>query len=130
VAFFSWTKLPGLFPDEKAIDRKVVDLSPLEWIAERDQEEGAGGEDTTRCIERPHVFEGKPVVFISARVHPGELPAQYTFDGALDFILSSKVRHSRRTLTPLTTHSSLSPHTHPSRHTLITLVTHSPHCIP
>ena len=31
--------------------------------------------------------EGKEVVFISARVHPGEVPAQHTFKGILDFLL-------------------------------------------
>ena len=36
---------------------------------------------------RPPVCEGKEVIFISARVHPGEVPAQHTFKGILDFLL-------------------------------------------
>lgn len=36
---------------------------------------------------RPHIFPTKEVIFISARVHPGEVPSQYTLKGILDFIL-------------------------------------------
>jgi hypothetical protein len=88
-------RIPGLFPHEKAIDREVIDRSPLDWVTKQGQAEEDGEE---RSIERPHVFEGKPVVFVSARVHPGELPAQFTFDGVLDFILSSQVSPSHLTL--------------------------------
>ena len=36
---------------------------------------------------RPPVFPDKRIVFISARVHPGEAPAQHTLQGILDFLL-------------------------------------------
>ncbi len=36
---------------------------------------------------RAHVFEGKKIVFVSCRVHPGESPAQYVYDGFIDFIV-------------------------------------------
>jgi cytosolic carboxypeptidase protein 5 len=36
---------------------------------------------------RPHLFPHKEIVFISARVHPGEVPAQHTLRGILNFLL-------------------------------------------
>ncbi|CAN0189002.1 unnamed protein product [Ectocarpus sp. 12 AP-2014] len=39
----------------------------------------------SRC--RPFDFEGKDVVFVSARVHPGETPASFVFQGILRFLL-------------------------------------------
>jgi len=36
---------------------------------------------------RPLDFGDKPVIFISSRVHPGEVPAQWVFDGFLNFVL-------------------------------------------
>eukprot|EP00753_Platysulcus_tardus_P021112 PLAT863.1.p1 GENE.PLAT863.1~~PLAT863.1.p1 ORF type:complete len:559 (+),score=186.85 PLAT863.1:42-1718(+) len=37
---------------------------------------------------RPPMFADKPTVFISARVHPGETPASFVFDGLLSFLCS------------------------------------------
>jgi murein tripeptide amidase MpaA len=37
--------------------------------------------------ERPPVFPEKEVVFVSARVHPGEVPAQHTFKGIMSLLL-------------------------------------------
>lgn len=34
---------------------------------------------------RPFEFEGKDVVFVSARVHPGETPASFVFQGILRY---------------------------------------------
>lgn len=36
---------------------------------------------------RCHAFPQRRVAFVSARVHPGETPAQFVFDGFLNFIL-------------------------------------------
>ncbi|KAG7262253.1 hypothetical protein CRUP_016013 [Coryphaenoides rupestris] len=36
---------------------------------------------------RPHCFPGKRVFFLSSRVHPGETPAAFVFNGFLAFIL-------------------------------------------
>ena len=40
--------------------------------------------------ERPRAFAGKPVFFLSARVHPGETPASHVLDGFLQFVLSEE----------------------------------------
>ncbi len=40
-----------------------------------------------RTQRRPHKFhDSKKVIFVSSRVHPGETPAQFVYDGFLDFI--------------------------------------------
>uniref|UniRef100_A0A8C4RE49 Cytosolic carboxypeptidase-like protein 5 n=1 Tax=Erpetoichthys calabaricus TaxID=27687 RepID=A0A8C4RE49_ERPCA len=36
---------------------------------------------------RPHQFVGKRVYFLSSRVHPGETPSSFVFNGFLNFIL-------------------------------------------
>ncbi|XP_030839188.1 cytosolic carboxypeptidase-like protein 5 isoform X2 [Strongylocentrotus purpuratus] len=40
--------------------------------------------------QRARKFKGKRVYFLSSRVHPGETPASFVFNGFFDFILRSK----------------------------------------
>lgn len=40
--------------------------------------------------ERPFLFKDKKYVFISARVHPGEIPASHVFTGMLNYFLQYK----------------------------------------
>jgi hypothetical protein len=47
----------------------------------------SGRGDSSGSKDRPYVFPQKDVVFISARVHPGEVPASHTFKGILEFLL-------------------------------------------
>ena len=73
--------LPGLFPEfsaEQNISDQTDDISFL------DQKPQATDCDQT---PRPHVFPYKEVMVISARVHPGEVPAQHTMKGILDLLL-------------------------------------------
>jgi len=46
-------------------------------------------------IPRPFKFENKKYVFISARVHPGETAASYTFKGVMDFVLDKQDARSK-----------------------------------
>lgn len=37
---------------------------------------------------RPYIFGGKKVIFVSARVHPGEVPSSYVLNGLLESLLN------------------------------------------
>lgn len=41
-------------------------------------------------IPRPHIFKGKPAIYIGARVHPGETAASYMVHGLLAFLLQPR----------------------------------------
>ena len=46
--------------------------------------------------ERPSRFANKPVFFMSARVHPGEVPASHVLDGLLAFLLRENDPRAQR----------------------------------
>ena len=41
-------------------------------------------------------FPNKPIIFVSARVRPGETPASFSFDGYLDFLLDEEDPRAKR----------------------------------
>lgn len=43
--------------------------------------------DSKHTTDRSPVFVGKEVIFISSRVHPGEVPAQHAFKGILNLLM-------------------------------------------
>ena len=51
-----------------------------------------------RGERRARRFESKQTVWVSARVHPGETPCQFVFDGFLEFILRVRVPRQMRTI--------------------------------
>ena len=44
---------------------------------------------------RPLIFPGRDVIIVSARVHPGEVPAQHTMKGILDLLMDPHDPRSR-----------------------------------
>ncbi|RHY34318.1 hypothetical protein DYB32_001293, partial [Aphanomyces invadans] len=43
-------------------------------------------------VPRPHQFQNKRVVFVTARVHPAETPSSFVLDGVLNFLLKDDPR--------------------------------------
>ena len=68
----------------------LITITSTDGIA-KDQHEpllsGLFPDNMNKVSLRPHVFPNKEVVFVSARVHPGEVPAQHTFKGILQLLM-------------------------------------------
>lgn len=82
-----------------SLDGRCVDLLTVTAAQEPDDDEVANHyevpppelEDTLSCNPAQR-FACRPIAFISARVHPGETPAQFTFFGLLRFLISNDPR--------------------------------------
>jgi murein tripeptide amidase MpaA len=76
----------------RSLDGRRVDLitiSSPDGASENEREPLLSGlfPETKRVEDRPPVFREKEVVFVSARVHPGEVPAQHTFKGIFNLLM-------------------------------------------
>jgi hypothetical protein len=73
----------------RSLEGRRIDLVTVSGtngiLAER--EEALGDALMPEGGERPHLFRGKRVFLLTARVHPGEIPASHVFDGFLQFLL-------------------------------------------
>lgn len=76
-------------------DKRRVDLLTITSVDGASQETedvlpGLFPEITSSAsTQRPPTFPEKEIIFISARVHSGEVPAQHAFKGILDFLMNS-----------------------------------------
>lgn len=68
-------------PTSKKASKKHIDCNELHQANMKQIRESG------KVVKRPYTFPTKEIAFISARVHPGEVPAQHTFKGILDFLL-------------------------------------------
>jgi hypothetical protein len=75
-----------------SIDGRRIDLLTITSVAGRkdyEHEPLLSGlfPDSKHTTDRSPVFVGKEVIFISSRVHPGEVPAQHAFKGILNLLM-------------------------------------------
>ena len=100
-------ELLGRSLDGRRVD--IITITSSEGITSRSEREGpvegyfpevktgnraaARGSGGDGC--RAHAFKSKKVVFFSARVHPGETPAQYVLEGIIRFLLRDGRRDPR-----------------------------------
>lgn len=70
--------------------RPVPQVSSLEGIQEAREPLLDGLFPEQRPESRAHTFDGKRYVLLTARVHPGETPGSWSFDGALAFLLDEE----------------------------------------
>jgi len=76
----------------RSLDGRRIDLltiSSVDGLSSTEKEPLLSGlfPDASKTEERPPVFPEKEIVFVSARVHPGEVPAQHTFKGILSLLM-------------------------------------------
>jgi hypothetical protein len=71
--------------DGRRVD--LVTITSVDGRSEDREELLPGLFPTCSADSRPFVFPAKEVMIVSARVHPGEVPAQHTMKGILDLLL-------------------------------------------
>ncbi len=76
----------------QSLDGRRIDLltiSSVDGMSGTEKEPLLSGlfPETRRVDERAPVFPDKEIVFVSARVHSGEVPAQHTFKGILSLLM-------------------------------------------
>ncbi|XP_056630147.1 cytosolic carboxypeptidase-like protein 5 isoform X3 [Diorhabda sublineata] len=71
--------------DGKPID--LITISSYHGIS-KEREEKLKNLFNRSNVPRPFKFSGKKVIFVSARVHPGETPSSFVFNGLLSLLLS------------------------------------------
>ena len=78
----------------ESLDGKRLDLLTISSKTGMtcEQEDFLPGLFPDRSRSRPFKFNSKKVVFLSARVHPGETPSSFVLNGFIDFILSDDAR--------------------------------------
>lgn len=80
----------------RSLQRRRVDLLTITAIPKTQEEPDVLPQDLP-CAMLPSnsnmlKFENRPIIFISARVHPGETPSQFVLLGILRFLLSDDPR--------------------------------------
>lgn len=82
-----------LTPDGRKVD--LLTISSTDGAGDKNEVALSGLFPEFPGKSRPPSFPEKEVVFVSARVHPGEVPAQHTFKGILDMLLDKKDLRSK-----------------------------------
>lgn len=83
----------------RSIERRRVDLVTISSTDGMGEERELPVDDACLFPEkgpRPNSFPGKPVVLVTARVHPGETPASHVANGLLSFLLRPDDPRARR----------------------------------
>merc|ERR1740129_451442 len=77
---------------ERSIEGRDVDMLTITDASMRVSTNDEPPSEDDILGHGPQHFPGRPLVFVSARVHPGETPAQFVFFGLLRFLLSDDPR--------------------------------------
>lgn len=80
--------------DGRRID--LITLSSREGLMDEREPYLEGLFPDGRATPRAHRFKDKRVIFISCRVHPGETPGQFVYDGLTEFLMRSDDPRARR----------------------------------
>lgn len=80
-------------PDNLRVD--LLTISSMEGISDVREETPVHTFPNQNSEPRCFSFPNKEIMFISARVHPGEVPAQHTLKGIIDLLLDPKDPRAR-----------------------------------